>query len=377
MMTGGYKRRPLHSFCTEAPVFACAPGTGPIIIPHNPMNTHSTSTSRRAAALALSLTIATLCTVHAEDAPHGWLLVTNKLDQTLSIVDPATNKQVTTIPEGGNTCHELVATPDGKRAFLPIYGDSGVGKPGSNGQLMRVLDLAKREVTDTLDFGHGVRPHCAIYNQATNRLYITTEIENSVTVIDPATLKVIGSIPTGQPESHMLAVTKDGKRGYTANVSTGTVSVLDLENQKLITTIPVSGKTQRISLSVDDRWVFTSDQTKPQLVVIDTQTNQVAHRIDLPDFGYGTASTPDGKFLLVCCGLGEVAVVDLEAKKVAHELQLPRAPQEILVRPDGAVAYVSCDASAKIGVIDLKKWEVSTLIEVGKNADGLAWAKAE
>ena len=346
------------------------------------MNTHAASpirprSFRRATLLALSFTVAALGAARAADAAHGWLLVTNKADQTLSIVDPATNKQVATIPEGGNTCHELATTPDGKRAFMPIYGDSGVGKPGTDGQLLRVVDVAKHEIIQTLDYGHGVRPHCAVYNQATNLLYVTTEIDNSVSIIDPVALKIVGSIPTGEPESHMLAVTKDGKRGYTANVSTGTVSVLDLEGRKLVTTIPVSGKTQRISLSVDDRWVFTSDQTKPQLVVIDTKTNEVANRIDIPDFGYGTAPTPDGKSLLVCCGLGTVAVVDLEAKKVVREFQLPRAPQEILVRPDGAVAYVSCDFSAKIGVIDLKKWEVSTLIEVGKNADGLAWAKGE
>ncbi|MEI9898209.1 MAG: cytochrome D1 domain-containing protein [Chthoniobacter sp.] len=183
--------------------------------------------------------------------------------------------------------------------------------------------MAKREITDTIDFGRGVRPHCAVYNQATNLLYVTTEIENTVSILDPSTLTIVGAVPTGEPESHMLAVTRDGKRGYTANVSTGTVSVLDLVEKKLVKTIPVAGKTQRISLSVDDRWVFTSDQTKPQLIVIDTQTNEVASRIDLPDFGYGTASTPDGKFLLVCCGIGEVAVVDLEAKKVVHDCNCP------------------------------------------------------
>jgi YVTN family beta-propeller protein len=334
--------------------------------------------SRRSAAIfALGICVAGLGAAQAADAPHGWLLVTNKLDQTLSIVDPTTNQQIATMPEQGNTCHELATTPDGQRAFMPIYGDSGVGKPGSNGELIRVVNVPKREITGTIDYGHGVRPHCAVYNAATNLLYVTTELENSVSVIDPATLKIVGSIPTGEPESHMLAVTKDGKRGYTANVSTGTVSVLDLAGRKLMTTIPISAKTQRISLSMDDRWVFTSDQTKSQLVVIDTKTNQVANRIDLPDFGYGTAPTPDGKYLLVCCGLGDLAVVDLEAKKVVHDLQLPRAPQEVLVRPDGAVAYVSCDASAKIGVIDLKDWKVATLIDVGKNADGLAWARGE
>jgi YVTN family beta-propeller protein len=329
------------------------------------------------AAVALIALLSVPSFMHAADASKGTLLVTNKGDRTMSLVDPATNKEITTIPEEGVTGHELAASPDGKRAYVPIYGDSGVGKPGTDGTLMRVIDLPSRKIVATVDFGKGVRPHCAVMNAASGMLYVTTELENSVAVIDSATLKIVGSIPTGEPESHMLAVTKDGKHGYTANVASGTVSVLDMEAKKLEKIIPISGKTQRISLSPDDRWAFTSDQTKQQLVVIDTKTNEVAKRLNLPDFGYGTAPTPDGKFLLVCAGLGDVAVVDLGRMEVARTIQVPRAPQEILVRPDGAVAYVSCDASAQIAVLDLKEWKVATLINVGKTADGLAWAKAD
>jgi len=71
-------------------------------------------------------------------------------------------------------------------------------------------------------------------------LYVSTELNRSITIIDPATLKIIGSIPTGQEQSHMFAITRDGRRAYTANVGPGTVSVLDLEAKKTITIIPVS-----------------------------------------------------------------------------------------------------------------------------------------
>jgi YVTN family beta-propeller protein len=87
-------------------------------------------------------------------------------------------------------------------------------------------------------------------------LYVTTENDKSVSIIDPATLKIIGAVPTGQEQSHMLAVSRDGKRGYTANVGPGSVSVLDLEGKKLIKVIPVAKMTQRISLSVDDKLAF-------------------------------------------------------------------------------------------------------------------------
>jgi YVTN family beta-propeller protein len=303
--------------------------------------------------------------------------VANKGDQTLGIIDPVSGKQIATVPEDGVTGHEVVASADGKRAFVPIYGNAGVGKPGTDGQLIRVIDIAKREVVGTVDLGKGLRPHCAVIGPKNGLLYVTTELDNSITVIDPKTLKIVEKIPTDQTESHMLAITSDGRRGYTANVGPGTVSVLDLKEKKVLAVIPVSGNTQRIALSVDDRWVFTADQTKPQLAVIDTASNKLKHWIEIPGTGYGTAPTPDGRWLIVALsGKNQVGVIDLKAMKTVRTLDVPRAPQEVVVRPDGDVAYISCDASKQVAVLDLKVWKIEKLIDAGRGADGLAWAKA-
>jgi len=231
-------------------------------------------------------------------------------------------------------------------------------------------------LSGNVDFGRGVRPHCVVYEPKHNLLYVTTEIENAVRVIDPKTLKSLSSIPTGQTESHMLAITHDGRRGYTANVGPGTVSVLDLEARKTLEIIPISERIQRISLSPDDKMVFVGDQTKPELVVIDTSTNKVQTRVALPASAYGTASTRDGRWLLVALPTAnKVAVVDLNAMKLARTIAVPATPQFVLVRPDNQVAYVSCDVSHKIAVINLAEWKVDQLIDAGKGADGLAWAE--
>ncbi len=313
-----------------------------------------------------------------DGSAQGLLLVANKGDHTLGLIDPGAGKMIATVPEDGVTGHEVVASPDGRLAFVPIYGNAGVGRPGTDGQLIRVIDLAKRAVCGTIDLGRGLRPHCAVMGPKDGLLYVTTELENTVTVIDPRTLAVVATVPTGQAESHMLAITRDGQRGYTANVKPGTVSVLDLAARKVIAVIPVCRNTQRIALSVDDRWVFTSDQTQPRLAVIDTRTNGVARWIELPGIGYGTAPTPDGRWLVVALiHTNQVAVIDLATMTVAHVLDVPRAPQEVLVRPDGGAAYVSCDASRKIAVIDTGAWQVKQLIDAGAGADGLAWARAK
>lgn len=305
------------------------------------------------------------------------LLVAQKGEASLGIIDPSAGKVIATVPEGGITAHEVIASPDGRLAYVPIYGNSGVGKPGTNGRNMVVVDIASHKIVGNLDFGHEVRPHMPIFGPRDGLLYVTTELDKTVTLIDPKTLKIVGSIPTGQPESHMLALSHDGRRGYTANVGPGTVSVLDIPARKTITVIPISQNTQRISITPDDKWVFTADQTKPQLAAIDTSSNKVAHWIPLEGIAYGTAPTLDGRYLLVTLSKNsKVAVVDLKSMQVVRSVETPADPEEVLMRPGGKVAYVSCVGSHQIAEVDLATWKVTRTIEDGKNSDGIAWANA-
>jgi YVTN family beta-propeller protein len=306
---------------------------------------------------------------------QGVLLVAEKGARSLAIVDPNAGKVVAEVPEGGITGHEVTASPDGRLAYVPIYGNSGVGSPGTDGTNIVVIDIAQRKVVGNIDFGRGIRPHDPMFGPKNGLLYVTTELDKSISVIDPKTLKIVGSIPTGQPQSHMLVLSHDGRRGYTANVGPGTVSVLDIAARKTLAVIPICENTQRIAITPDDKWVFTSDQKKPRLAVIDTATNKVANWIALPASGYGGAATGDGRwFLLALPGANQVAVIDLKAMKVAQTISVPAAPQEVLVRPDGKAAYVSCDHTNQVAEIDLHTWKVTRLIDTGKVADGLAWA---
>jgi YVTN family beta-propeller protein len=303
------------------------------------------------------------------------LLATNQGDRALSIIDPVADKQLAMVPEGGVTGHEVATSPDGRTAYVPLYGDSGVGKAGTDGREMVVIDIPSRTITGKVDFGHGVRPHEPVYDRASGMLYVTTELDQTVSIIDPKTLKIVGTVPTGQKESHMLVISRDGKRGYTANVGAGSVSVLDLPGRKTITIIPISAVTQRIAISNDDKMVFTSDQTKPQLAVIDTATNKIKTWVPLPAVGYGTSPTPDGRYLLVAMPkANQLAVVDLASLKVVRTVDVPEDPVKVLARPDGKVAYVSCSKAKQIAVVDLSQWKVDGLIDAGKGVDGLAWA---
>ena len=308
-------------------------------------------------------------------AQHGRLLVAQKGDTSLAIVDPVAGTVITSVQEGGTTGHEVAGSPDGKLAIVPIYGNSGVGKPGTNGKNIVVIDIASHKIVGDIEFDHGVRPHCPVFGPKDGMLYVTTEIDHTITVIDPKTWKIVGTIPTGQPESHMLTIAHNGLRGYTANVGPGTVSVLDMKARKTVTVIPISGTTQRITISNDDRWAFTADQTKPQMAVIDTATNTVKTWVPLSGLGYGAAVTKDGKWLLMPIPAKNVVdVVDLSTMKVAHTVAVGADPQEVFAGPGGKVAYVSCLGVNRVDEIDLATWKVSRSIATGKGTDGLGWA---
>ncbi|HUY95122.1 MAG TPA: hypothetical protein VMU71_07475 [Terracidiphilus sp.] len=303
------------------------------------------------------------------------LLVAQKGEASLGIIDPVAGKLIASVPEGGFTAHEAVASRNGRLAYVPIYGNSGVGSPGTDGSKLMVIDIAARKIVGTIDFGHGVRPHMPLIGPRDGLLYVTTELDKSITIVDPRTLKIVGAIPTGQPQSHMLALSHDGRRGYTANVGPGTVSVLDIPTRRTLAIIPISHNTQRISITPDDKWVFTADQTAPRLAAIDTATNKIAHWIPLEAVAYGTAPTLDGRYLLVTMpSAGKVAVVDMKAMQVVRTISTPADPEEVLMRPGGKIAYVSCVGSHQIAEVDLAMWKVTRTIQDGLNSDGIAWA---
>jgi DNA-binding beta-propeller fold protein YncE len=304
----------------------------------------------------------------------GLLLVDEKGDRSLALVDPVAGKVAANVAEDGVTGHEVAVSPDGRYAFVPIYGNSGVGKPGTDGRSIDVIDLTTRKIVSTIQFDHGVRPHLS----PDGLLYVTTELDRSVTIVDPKTFRILGAIPTGQAQSHMLAISHDGLRGYTANVGPGTISVLDMKARKTLAIIPVSEEVQRIAVSPDGQWVFTADQTQPRLAVLSTATSSVKSWVRLSGLGYGSVVTPDGRFLLIAIpGANNVDVVDLATMTRVRSVSVAASPQEVLIQPDGKTAYVSCAGSNQVDAIDLGSWTVTGHIATGKGTDGLGWAQGE
>src|SRR5215510_7797059 len=241
----------------------------------------------------------------------GLLIVANQKEHTVLVVDPNERRELAKIVVGVNG-HEVMVSKDGRYAYVPIYGNSGVGRPGTQGSTSDVVDLQERKLAATIDLWKPLRPRGAEWGPD-GMLCVTAELGNAVDVLDPSTRKIVAEIPTGQKESHMLVISPDGRRAYTANVGAGSVSVLDLRKRSLITAIPVAKMVQRISISLDGKWVFTHDQDAPRIAMIDTATNKVVNWIDVPTPVYASEPTPDGRWLVTLDRGGNAYVLDLRS----------------------------------------------------------------
>jgi YVTN family beta-propeller protein len=316
------------------------------------------------------LLFASLLAVAAE-TPSPALLVLNKEDAALAIVDPVTRTVVARIATGQGP-HELAVSSDGKLAFAGNYGGQ---TPGST---LSVIDLVAQKELRRVDLGALRRPHGLAFFDG--KLYFTAEVNKLIGRYDPAANQVDWLLGTGQNTTHMVVVNKDGSQMFTSNIGSDTITAIDRGaaagawNQ---TVIPVGKGPEAIDLSADGKEVWTAHSRDGGVSIIDTATKKVTQTLNVQTRRSNRLKlTPDGKLVLISdLDSGELVVLDRPARKEIKRLKLGRAPEGILIVPDGSRAYVAVAGDNNVAIIDLKTLEVTGRIATGSGPDGMAWAE--
>ncbi len=285
--------------------------------------------------------------------PPGYAFIANQYEHTAVVVDLSSKQPVARIEVGVNG-HEVVVDPTHHFGYVPIYGNSGVGKPGTDGDRIDIIDLKERKLAGSIPLGKPVRPHCARFGPD-GLLYVSAELAQAIYVIDVNTRKIVGEVPTGAIESHMFVLSPDGKRAYTSNVHAGSVSVLDLEKRALVTVIPVAKIVQRISISA---------------------TNKISGWIALPATVYSSAPLPDGHGMVAYSPSGKLFSVDLDHLKQTGESDSCKALGEIALTSDGNRALLTCPATGQLLTYNAHNGKPDTEITLTKGVDGIQWFPA-
>jgi YVTN family beta-propeller protein len=343
----------------------------------------------------------------AQPTPPQSLLVLSKHDHTLSIVDPATLKIVARAPVGEDP-HEVVASSDGKTAYVSIYG-------GGRFHSLSVIDLIAQKPLPDIDTGALNGPHGLTF--IGGKVWFTAEGAKVIASYDPASAKIDWVMGTGQNRTHMLYVTTDQKTIYTTNVSSATVSILEKKAMPPMgpppgmqdgpggpqpgapngpppsgggpggqggpprmdwtqTVVPVGPGDEGFDVSPDGRELWTANAQDGTVSVVDIPGKKVATTIPAKVFGANRLKfTPDGKHVLISSlGGSDLVIYNAATRTEFKRVKIGHGAAGIQMQPDGFRAFIACTPDNYVVVLDLKTLEVTGHIDAGGEPDGLAWA---
>lgn len=311
-----------------------------------------------------------LATVAAASPPSPALLVLNKEEATLVIVDPATG-QVLGRTATGEGPHEVVT--DGVHAFVSNYG---ARTPGST---LSVIELTSLKEVRRVDLGALRRPHgLALVD---GKVYFTAESSRVVGRYDPATDRVDWLMGTGQLGTHMVLVGGGGSPIVTTNIGSDTVTVMEKDANQAwtLTTIPVGKGPEALDLSPNGTELWVAHSRDGGVSVIDLASKKVVATIDLRTKRSNRLKfTTDGRLALVSdLDAGDLVVVDGRTRAEVKRLPLGRSPEGILVTPDGTRAFVAVTGDNHVAEVDLKSLTVTRKVQTGAGPDGMAWTPRE
>jgi YVTN family beta-propeller protein len=332
----------------------------------------SISLSLFAAALPLPLAGATL-------------VVGNKAEATVSLIDLGTGKVAATLPTGKGP-HEVAVSSDGRLALVTNYGTGP--EPGGS---LTLIDIPAAKVVRTIELGTHRRPHGVEWLSA-QRALVTTEESKMLLEVDVEEARVVRALPTEQEVSHMVAVAPGGKRAYVANIGSGSMTAFDLEKGARLANLPTGDGAEGIAVAPGGRELWVTNRAADTVAVVDLESLQVVAKIPAPAFPIRVKLTPDGRRALVTAARsGELVVIDTKQRQVERRVGFALegkaeggrlmtgfgespVPIGIVVDPGGAKAYVALANADRVAVVDLQSFTVKEFLTAGREPDGMAYS---
>ena len=320
-----------------------------------------------------------ISSVLAEDTPANALLVLSKHDQTLAVVDPSSLKVIARVPVG-NDPHEVIASTNGKVAYVSNYGSGAF-------HTLAVVDLIAQKALPSIDLGALLGPHGLTF--VDGKVWFTAEGAKAIGSYDPAKKNVDWILGTGQNRTHMIYVSPDLRLIVTTNVSSGTVSMIEKtasgpgrggppaspRTDWNETVVRVGNGSEGFDISPDGKEIWVANAGDGTVSIIDVASKRVTQTLAADVSSANRLKfTPDGKFVLISALRGaDVTVIDAATRKTTKRIAVGHGAAGIVMQPDGARAYVACTPDDYVAVIDLHSMEVVGHIQAGSNPDGLAW----
>jgi YVTN family beta-propeller protein len=321
--------------------------------------------------LVLSLFVFCCMTAQPSSTSGGppLLLVVNQGSQTLSFVDAETMTVIDSIPVSPAP-HELAVSEDGRTAYVALYGNQQVV-----GDSIAVIDVATHKDAGRVSLAGSTRPHgLAVRGDS---LFVTSETSQAILRVNRSSGTIDWRGKTGGVGSHMLGVSADGKRVYSGNIGSDSISVIDVgtgATSEPTSKVAVGKGPEGIALTPDGTEVWAAHRGGGGVSVIDTASSKVVATL-LPEVVSARVTiSPDGRRVLLYDMPGRaVIVLDRASRKEIGRITVKGMPGGGTISSDSRTAYVGVYEPFSVTRIDLDTMKITGSVNTGIAPDGIVF----
>jgi YVTN family beta-propeller protein len=311
----------------------------------------------------------------------GKLYIVNKLSRDIQVFDLYTGEEIAEIPIDMQA-HEVIAMYDDNDLILTDYGDRS-----SKGNTIKIIDTKTNTLEKTITVKGSMNANGLVYVAEPNKIGLVDYVTNNVSILNIATGSIEKRIPTEQKKSHLAVLHPKEPLGYVTNMQSNSVSVIDLQTEKVVTIVPCGLTTESIDITPDGSEVWVTNKNGNSITIIDTRTNTVLDTLPTGNEPLKIKFSIDGKYALVAnANDGSVSVYDRYAKEKVKNINIPGKhtlvervlyhtprPVNILMHPNGNYAFIANSNASKIEVIDMARFEIVSTIGTGSIPDAMAF----
>lgn len=321
--------------------------------------------------------------------PAETIIAIDKVANRIRFYDPAL-VEIGSI-EGPEPCvHELAMAPDGRTAYVPLYGDGIYGNNRQPNNKILAIDLAARRIADVIDLGPHLAPH-GMAATSGGLLFVTCDIPDRLLCVDPASRRVAAVHDIPSRGGHLVELLPDESTLY-VSAKEGPLAVFDIAAGRFVATVPVAAPgvtagngagTEGLKPTPDGRRLVAIDNDRSDLRVIDTATNREIARHPLLPFVFTNPRrsrlaklgfSPDGRWLVATAYAGaQCWVIDAADFSRQAAIPLAKGPMGILFEPGDRTALVSSHDSGVITRIDLESARAIAAFDGGGGIEVMAW----
>jgi YVTN family beta-propeller protein len=261
--------------------------------------------------------------------------------------------------------HEMSLSADKRTLYVADNGVVWMTETGPGENTVSVIDIPSQRRTAVIDLGAFRRPHGITFDDASGRLWVTTEQPSQLLSVDPQTRQVVRRYDVQGQAPHIVNIGPAGW-AFASNTDTGTVAAINADTGE-VRLIPSGGRPQGQAMSLDRKILYVTNSGDSSISILDVDRKTRIGTIPTGRAPVRLALLPDGGTLIYALQEGRsVGFADIASRKEVQQIALAGRPVSISLSKDGRLAYCAVQEEDKIYVVSIPERKIAAVYDTPK-----------